>query len=154
MSNSSAIPTIDILKQRAKDLRAERKAGNTITHSQSLELVAHEHGFRDWNTLRAVSNEAPQFCPVTPGERINGQYLGHDFEGEVLSAEILPETGQYQVGVRFDEPVDVVTHDSFSAFRRRVCLKIDRKGRTVEKTSDGQPHLVLNLLKTGWGKSK
>jgi len=146
MSNSSSIPTIDILKNQAKNLRAVRaEQGDAVSHSRSLELVAHAFGFRDWNTLRAASSEAPLPCPVAAGERVNGQYLGHDFEGEVLSAKALPETEQYQVGVKFDEPIDVVKFDSFSACRRRVCLKINRKGRTAEKLSSGQPHLVLNL---------
>ena len=44
---------------------------------------------------------------------------------------------------QFDEPVDVVTWDSFSAFRRRVSCTIDRRGRTAERTSDGRPHMEL-----------
>ena len=41
-------------KQQAKRLRtslAER--GVEVTHSEALELVAHQHGARDWNTLAA-----------------------------------------------------------------------------------------------------
>ncbi len=41
------------------------------------------------------------------------------------------------------EPVDVVTFDSFSNFRSRVRKAVDAYGRSFDKTSDGEPHLVL-----------
>ena len=43
-------------KQQAKRLRtslAER--GVEVTHSEALELVAHQYGARDWNTLAAAA---------------------------------------------------------------------------------------------------
>ena len=45
-------------KQQAKRLRtslAER--GVEVTHSEALELVAHQYGARDWNTLAAAHAE-------------------------------------------------------------------------------------------------
>ena len=45
--------------------------------------------------------------------------------------------------LHFDEPVDVVTFDSFSAFRQRVNCTVDETGRTAETTSNGRPHLEL-----------
>jgi hypothetical protein len=37
----------------------------------------------------------------------------------------------------------VSTFDSFSVFRQRVSCTVDETGRTVEKTSNGRPHLEL-----------
>jgi Glyoxalase superfamily protein len=39
--------------------------------------------------------------------------------------------------------VDVVTFDSFSNFRKRVWGVVGPLGESREKTSDGQPHLVI-----------
>ena len=46
----------DIHKQMARRLRADLAARDvTLSHSEALELVAHQHGARDWNTLAARS---------------------------------------------------------------------------------------------------
>ena len=42
-----------------------------------------------------------------------------------------------------DDPVDVVTFESFSAFRQRVHCNVDTSGRTLEKTSNGRPQVEL-----------
>ena len=65
--------------------------------------------------------------------------------GEVIAIRSMESHGRWQVTLQLDEPVDVVTFDSFSAFRRRINATIGGDGRTVEKTSNGQPHLVLDL---------
>ena len=150
MTSSSMIPAIDILKQQAKSLRAEQASGNNpISHSRSLELVAHQLGYRDWNTLHAASLNQPQsdmpLCPVSIGDRVQGHYLGQPFEAAVLKTEPLGRDSLFRVTFHFDEAVDVVTHTSFSAFRQRVTGNIDSKGVTPEKTSDGQPQISLQL---------
>ena len=53
------------------------------------------------------------------------------------------QPGRYRLTLDLDEPVDVVTFDSFSAFRKRVHCTIDETGRTIEKTSNGRPHVEL-----------
>src|SRR5690606_31658729 len=46
--------TIDNAKAQAKALRAALQAqGTAISHAQALELIARQHGARDWNTLHA-----------------------------------------------------------------------------------------------------
>jgi len=75
---------------------------------------------------------------------VTGKFLGQAFIGEVLSVRSLPG-GRYHLWIDFDQAVDVVTFDSFSNFRKRVQATIDDHGRTAAKTSDGQPHLVLDL---------
>lgn len=52
--------------------------------------------------------------------------------------------GRYRLTMKFDEPVDVVTFESFSAFRQRVTATVDETGRTIEKTSNGLPQLELD----------
>ena len=51
-----------------------------------------------------------------------------------------------RIVLQFDEPVDVVTFESFSAYRSRISAVINPEGVTVEKTSDGQPQLVMETL--------
>jgi hypothetical protein len=53
--------------------------------------------------------------------------------------------GRYEVVLDLDQPVDVVTFDSFSNWRSRVTKVIGPDGRSFDATSDGIPHLVLKL---------
>nr|WP_237028953.1 glyoxalase superfamily protein [Phaeobacter porticola] len=50
-----------------------------------------------------------------------------------------------RVTLHLEEPVDVVKFDSFSALRQRINGTIGWDGRSVERTSDGVPQLVLEL---------
>lgn len=142
---SRTLPSLETLKGQAKRLRARLFAdGDQIGHSKSLELVAAQYGYRDWNTLHATAGNRPPFNPWMLGSRVRGHYLGHAVEGEILSAQALTaKPGHYRVTFKFDEPVDVVTFESFSAFRQRVTAIVDEGGRTVERTSNGRPHLEL-----------
>ena len=40
-------------------------AGNAVSHGQALELVARQHGYRDWNTAYAASGNRPAGPPCT-----------------------------------------------------------------------------------------
>ena len=139
-------PTLETLKDQARRLRASLAAdGQTVGHGKSLELLAHQYGYRDWNTLRAAVRNRPPTSPVVVGARVQGRYLGQSFRGDVIGVAVLSAPGRFRVVLHFDEPVDVVTFDSFSAFRQRVSCVIDRTGTTAEKTTDGRPHLQLYL---------
>lgn len=142
---STTLPSLDALKDQAKRLRARLASeGETISHSRSLELIAAQYGQRDWNTLHAAVGNRPPFNPWMLGSRVKGHYLGQPFEGEILGVQALAaHPGRYRVTMKFDEPVDVVTFESFSAFRQRVMATVDETGRTVEKTSNGRPQLEL-----------
>ena len=146
MTGTSQLPSLEDLKAQARRLRATLAAdGTSIGHSRALELLAHQHGYKDWNTLHAaIGNRLPP-SPVAVGDRVRGRYLSQPFEGEVIGVQILATPDRFRVTLQFDEPVDVVTFDSFSAYRRRVTSTIDRTGRTAEKTSDGRPHMELAL---------
>lgn len=139
------LPSLDALKDQAKRLRARfADEGQSVSHSRALELIAAQYGFRDWNTLHAAVGNRPPFDPWMLGSRVRGRYLGQPFEAEVIGVQaVTSQPGRYRMTLHFDEPVDVVTFDSFSAFRQRVSCTVDETGRTVEKTSNGRPHLEL-----------
>lgn len=145
---SMAQLTIDELKSQARRLR-DAMAGNgaPVSHSAALELVAKSHGVRDWNTLSAmaVRSDNVEVAPVAVGAQVSGKYLGQRFTGRVLALSRLSQSSYYTIALHFDEPVDVVTFDSFSAFRSRVKATIDSKGVSPRHTSNGRPHLVLDL---------
>lgn len=133
------------LKQQAKRLRAAlAAAGTPVGHSRSLELLAQQLGYKDWNVLHAAAGNRPARPSLAVGQRVSGRYLGQDFSGELIGVQHHPDTGRCRITVQFDEPVDVVTFDSFSSYRRRVSCFVGKDGRTVEKTSDGVPHMCLD----------
>lgn len=146
MNTPLQLPSLQGLKDQAKRLRARLETDGTIIgHSKSLELLAHQYGYKDWNTLHAAIGNRPPPSPVALGAEVHGHYLGQPFKGEVIAVAALTAPDKFRVTFQFDEPVDVVTFDSFSAFRQRVTCTIDRSGRTAEKTSDGRPHMQLEI---------
>lgn len=135
--------SLDDYKQQAKTLRTQ--LGNSeISHAQALEIVARQHGFRNWNTLHGSLGNRPLVRTFTPGARIRGAYLGHPFEGIVKSSSRWGTSGHTQLTIRFDAPVDVVEFDSFSAFRQQVTVIVAQDGTSPQTTSKGVPHLALN----------
>lgn len=143
VQENRALPTLDQLKAQAKQLRkALMEKGTNVTHSQTLEMVAKQHGFRDWNTASARLSNRPG-PPVAIGQRIRGQYLKQDFTGTVVGIRQFGGPDNWRVSVHFDEPVDVVTFDSFSAYRQRINCTVDSDGTALSRTSDGEPHLVI-----------
>lgn len=144
MNTHSPLPSLDALKTQAKRLRASlEQDGDFISHSESLELIAHQYGFRDWNTIHAAVGNRPPASPVQIGARVSGRYLGQPFKGEVIGVETL-SPGRIRITLDFEEPVDVVTFESFSAFRKRVTCIIGDDGETAARTSNGAPHLELD----------
>lgn len=140
---ASHLTTTD-LKAEAREYRASQlETGRSVTHAQSLEMVARFHGFRDWNTASGV-------LPVTRGpvyavsQRISGTYLKQPFTGTIIGVAALGAGDLFRLTVHFDEPVDVVTFDSFSAYRQRVQATVNRDGVSPTRTSDGVPHLMIN----------
>lgn len=139
--------SVDELKSQARRLREAMSAkGAGVTHSAALELVAKSHGARDWNTLAAIAarRDNAEWPPAVVGAIVSGHYLGQAFRGEVIALTRLSQSNLYSITLHFDAPVDVVTFDSFSAFRRRVTGVIDGHGISPKKTSNGKPHIVLD----------
>ncbi|MBB4573886.1 glyoxalase superfamily protein [Rhizobium lentis] len=145
---TTTYPGIDELKAQAKRLRQAMNDRRTaLTHSAALEMIARQYGARDWNTLAALAAKpnAAAKTPLFVGAHIRGRYLNQPFTGEVLALSALPGGELHRITIHFDEAVDVVTFESFSAFRRRVSAQIDADGVSPRKTSNGVPHLVLDL---------
>jgi len=139
---TTQIPSTDVLKSQAKRLRADLASqGKAVSHAATLEMVAHQWGARDWNTLCAQAS-APAHG-WTPGDRVSGHYLGQPFKGIVKAAK-LSGSGMWSLTLRFDEAVDVVTSPLFSNLRRQVNAVVGANGISPRRTSDGKPHLVLN----------
>lgn len=137
--------SIDQAKQQARDMRAEAKlSGAPISHAQALEAVAHQSGFRDWNNLHThLGNQPPIDWEL--GGLVEGKYLSQPFEAQIIKiAQISP--GWHRITFELDEPIDVVTFDSFSHYRRRITTTIGPLGETVYKTSDGVPQMVVRPM--------
>jgi len=152
MNNTPDLPieslSLTQAKTLAKRLRLQlEKDGKTISHSNSLEMLAAQYGFRDWNTMFAYFGNQTKTnqLPITIGQHVTGQYLGHDFTAEVLGVQAQHGGSRYKVTIKLDQAVDVVRFDSFSAFRKRINATINKTGETTEKTSDGVPILKLNI---------
>ena len=134
MSTSTTLPSVEDLKSQAKRLRtALATEGDLISHSEALELMAKQNGYRDWNTLRAAASRT-QPKPLAVGANVSGHYLGHAFTGRLVTVK---------VAIQLDQPIDVVRSEHFSGLRRRITGVIDALGKSAEKTSDGTPHLVV-----------
>ncbi|MFS2317187.1 glyoxalase superfamily protein [Maricaulis sp. D1M11] len=131
------------LKQQARQLRsALEQEGNFISHAEALELLARQLGFRNWNTLHAASGNRP-LEPYWLGQTLSGTYLGQPFTGEVIAVRKLNGGKRYDVTFHFETPVDVVTFDSFSAYRQRVTCTLDEAGQSFATTSNGRPHMKV-----------
>lgn len=122
----------EALKAQAKRLRkALAESGTEISHSKALELVAQSVGARDWNTVAAKPRPNAPVWQV--GQAVSGR----------VHAVAARSPGWHRLTIDFDTPVDVVASAHFTSLRRRVSAMVGADGMTVEKTSDGQPHLQL-----------
>lgn len=138
--------SLDTLKRQAKRLRRSlAEINQTISHSQSLEIIAKQKGFRDWNTLHASIGNAP-IQNFEIGQRVCGQYLGQNFTGKLLNVTPLDNKKRYGISVKFDEAVDVITFKGMSNWRTQVKLVINADGKANEKTSNGLPHMALEIV--------
>ena len=136
-------PSIDLLKDQARELRRQLEFECiSIAHSKSLELLANQYGYKDWNTLHAVAKKKETLYPTTIGAKVRGRYLGQPFQGILLGVRrIHAMPVRFRLTLNFDQPVDVIKFQGLSNFRKRVSCTVDASGRTAERTSDGQPHM-------------
>ncbi len=147
-STTQAPLSIKQAKMLAKRLRAQLELEEKpVSIAKSLELLAAQHGYRDWNTMVASLNKttALEKTPVCIGQRISGWYLGHAFVAKVLGVQVQNGGNRFRVTIDLDEAVDVVTFDSFSAFRKRITSVINQDGVTTEMNSSGVPILKLDI---------
>ncbi|WP_371732496.1 glyoxalase superfamily protein [Ruegeria sp. HKCCD9179] len=141
MTRLQTVAPVEELKEQAKRLREKLKAtGVSLSHSATLELLAHQHGVRDWNTLHAMAGNRMH---LRVGDRVEGRYLGQAYTGEIRGITMLGDGARRRVTLHFDTPVDVVRFDSFSAYRQRVTGEIGWDGQSLRHTSNGEPQLVV-----------
>lgn len=146
MTFSLDTPSASSLKAEARALREERaKAGIPLGHGAALEEIARRHGYRDWNTAHAALPDRA-VSPLQVGQRVAGTYLRQPFTGLVIGVQMLGDMQHFQVTVKFDKPVDVVTSKLFSAFRQRVTATVDLRGISPARTSDGEPHMRIRKI--------
>jgi hypothetical protein len=143
MSFSLDTPSAQTLKSEAKSLREERaRAGKAITHSQALEEVAQNHGYRDWNTARAALPDRVA-VPFQVGMRVKGFYLEQPFTGLLIGVQLAHNMQAYTVTIQFDEPVNVTPTFMFAALRHRVVSTVDINGISAALRGNGQPQMRL-----------
>ena len=146
---SLSLSTRDQAKARAREIRADlAKAGTPISHSEALEWVAKELGYRDWNTASARLSNMPEVV-LQVGDQVAGPFLKQAFDGRVLAVREMAGGTAFEVTLEFDEPVDVVEFDSFSNFRQRITTTVSSGGVSFSKTSDGVPHLTVERTSIG-----
>lgn len=146
MRDVTPLPTLNDLKNQARRLRTRLEtSGERISHSRALELIAAQYGYKDWNTLYAATGKRAGAERLMPGAHVTGAYLGQPFSACVLGIRAITSSpGSYRISLDLDEAVDVVTFDSFSAFRKRVTGVIGTEGVSRERTSNGRPQLELS----------
>lgn len=143
---STDLPTLESAKAHAKRLRTSlNRTGTEISHSKALELVAEQHGYRDWNTLHAAIGNTRPGPPVSVGQTVTGTYLGKRFRADILGVRSMGQQELFRITLRFEEPVNVSAFDSFEVLRRQVSANIGRDGVTAEKTSNGLPQMSIDL---------
>ncbi len=139
------MPTLDDLKSQAKRLRASLSGSNPMSHSQALEAVARQHGYKDWNTIHAACGNAPPGPPWQVGQAVTGTYLGKPVRGMIKSVNQWAEGRMFRVSLDLDEPVNVSAFESFDVLRHRLSATLTRDGETVEKITGGTPQLKLDV---------
>lgn len=136
------LPSLDTIKTQARALRkALEAAGRPVSHSQALELIARQHGARDWNTLRARLTQRNAPPELALGDRVTGHYLGQPFSGRIIA--LSGPASHRQLSITLDSPIDTVRFESFSNWRTQIRGTVDAEGRSPRKTSDGVPQLIV-----------
>ena len=142
---SSTTLTLDGLKNQAKRMRDHFAQKNIdISHSQALETLAKQHGFKDWNILSATLKRQSQM-PTWPGidDDISGTYLGHAFTGKVIKTQATYGPSMRRYTIVFDEPIDVVASKYFSSYRQRINCFLDQSLKSV--SHKGLPDNIVQL---------
>lgn len=143
MRSTNFYSPIEQAKRQARELRKElAKNGESISHAMALEKTAKLLGYRDWNTATARLSNHPD-VEVQVGDHVRGIYLKQPFTARIVSVTEQGQGAYYQLALDLDEAVDVVTFDSFSAYRKRVRGRVNAQGDSPTKTSDGEPQLVI-----------
>ena len=139
MSFSLDTPSIQTLKSEA---RALRETGSAQSHAAALEQVARNHGYRDWNTARAMLPEKT-VVPFQVGGRVKGTYLDQPFTGTLIGVQMLGDMQHFTVTVQFDAPVNVTPDFMFANNRHRVVSTLGSDGVSTALRGNGNPQMVV-----------
>jgi len=144
-SSKETIPNVVQLKSQAQRLRhflADKDI--EISQASSLEALAKQYGYRDWNVLSALAkrqsseNNWPEI-----GETVAGTYLGQDFTGKIIRQNVTDLPGAKAYTIRLEQPIDVVKSDKFSAFRQQINITLNNQLISIDH--EGQPNQVMVL---------
>jgi hypothetical protein len=81
--------TLSDAKRMAKALRSTLDTrGTAVSHSEALELVATQLGFRDWNTAAARLEDAVEISPAIPVFRSFSEEKSREFYLDYLGFTI------------------------------------------------------------------
>ncbi|MBL4894375.1 MAG: hypothetical protein JKY59_05815 [Emcibacter sp.] len=137
--------TLDNLKLQARRMRDHFAEKNIdLSHSAALEVLAKQHGFKDWNILSAIlkiSSKSVNWPELE--DRIKGTYLGHAFTGKILKLQTTHAENNRRYTIRFDKPIDVVTSRHFSNYRQRINCFLDQSLQSVNHK--GQPDNIVQI---------
>lgn len=142
--------TADDLKAQAKRLKEHFSAQNiTLSHSEALEALAKQHGFKNWNVLSAnlkpklkIGNNTPNW-PTLDG-KISGTYLGHTFTGTVLRINVTNMDHIRRYKIHFDAPVDVVKSKFFTNYRQRINCFLNENMHSTNFKGERDNLLIIN----------
>ncbi|MFC3050593.1 glyoxalase superfamily protein [Kordiimonas pumila] len=143
-------------KAGAKRLRAFMADKDiALSHSDSLEAIAHIEGYRDWNTLSAhlpptgaCAVPTGTLCnsfPVQVGSKVSGLYYEAPFEGTLLGLEQTINPAVWRVKLQFDEPVTPPAMTRIGLTRRRVQGSINKDGISVNLLGKPDGHIRVYL---------
>lgn len=127
-------------KTHARRLRDALAAeGIDLSHGKTLDVVARQHGVRDWNTLaaRAEATPEPQAQPEPPfmvGDAVEGAFNGAAARGRIIGLSETIKPDLWRVTVKFTPPVDASTSAHFRAERTRVEMVVGADGRSRRLT--------------------
>ncbi|MEO3387207.1 glyoxalase superfamily protein [Mesorhizobium sp. CAU 1741] len=127
-------------KTHAKRLRDALGAeGINLSHGKALDIVARQHGERDWNTLSARTGTASPVNdqpapPFVVGDAVEGAFNGNAASGRVIGLAETIKPDLWRVTVKFSPPVDASTSQNFRAERTRVEMVVGADGRSRRLT--------------------
>lgn len=146
MPSSVRLPALKTIKLQAKRLRhILTEQGTPLTHSQSLEIIAKQWGYSDWNTLNAILKTLGSPENLTVGDIVTGHYMGEPVEAEILRIQTLGHSDAFSLTLKFDKRVDVINSEGEMRSKKKVRCTVGITGKTVQKMADGTPYLVLNI---------
>ncbi|MEX0300071.1 MAG: glyoxalase superfamily protein, partial [Kordiimonas sp.] len=153
--NTDAEDFIKLAKNRAKRLRAYLDgSGHSISHSESLEAIAHSEGYRDWNTYSALfktvageiskPDQRKQQYPFHVGDTVTGTFRGVRFQGTLLGLEETITLGVWRVKMHFDNPVKLPSHEALNLTRQRINCMLNIAGASVNLKGAPDGHIILD----------